>query len=261
MKTIENSFKAGLRGWRRQIGLWLGLANAYSAEICAGAGFDWLLIDGEHAPNDLVSILAQLQAVAPYASHPVVRPPSDDPVFIKRLLDIGVLTFLVPMIETAEQAERLVRATRYPPEGARGVGSALARAAQWGRTDGYLRRANVDIAVIAQIESVAALQNLEAIAAVDGIDAVFIGTSDLAADMGFPGEVDRAEVKAEVAAALKRAHRANKPCGFLASGQGAERYLAMGCDFVAVGMDVGLLSKAVHDLAAKFMPLVDEPGS
>src|SRR5580658_4883904 len=188
MELKKNTFKAALEsGDREQIGLWLGLADPICAEICAGAGFDWLLIDGEHAPNDVRSVLAQLQAVAPYRARPVVRPVSGDVNLIKQLLDIGAQTLLIPMVESAGQARQLVSAMRYPPEGIRGVGAALARAARWDRIPDFVHKANAEMCLLVQVESRKGLDSLEAIAAVEGVDGVFIGPADLAASMGYPG--------------------------------------------------------------------------
>lgn len=174
MQMKTNTFKAALKsGERAQIGLWLGLADPICAEICAGAGFDWVLIDGEHAPNDVRSILAQLQAVAPHPVHPIVRPVSGDVQLIKQLLDIGAQTLLVPMVETAEQAKLLVSAMRYPPAGIRGVGAALARASQWNRVTDYLHLANDQMCLLVQVETRLGLDNLDAIARVEGVDGVF----------------------------------------------------------------------------------------
>jgi 4-hydroxy-2-oxoheptanedioate aldolase len=170
--------------------LWLGLTDPICAEICAGAGFDWLLIDGEHAPNDVRSILAQLQAVAPYPAHPIVRPVSGDVQLIKQLLDIGAQTLLVPMVESAEQAKLLVAAMRYPPAGIRGVGAALARASQWNRVTNYLHEANDQMCLLVQVETRPGLENLDAIAAVEGVDGVFIGPADLSAALGHLGNRD-----------------------------------------------------------------------
>lgn len=182
-----NRFKQRLQRGETQIGLWLGLADAYCAELAANAGFDWLLIDGEHAPNDLRGMLGQLQAVAPYDSQPVIRPVIGDTALIKQVLDIGVQTLLVPMVETADQARQLVRAMRYPPGGVRGVGSALARASRWNRIPGYLEEADAQMCLLVQIENREGLDNLDAIAAVDGVDGVFIGPADLSAAMGHRG--------------------------------------------------------------------------
>src|ERR1700722_17720024 len=178
MEMKKNTFKAALKsGDRAQIGLWLGLVDPVCAEVCAGAGFDWLVIDGEHAPNDVRSILGQLQAVAPYPAHPIVRPVSGDVQLIKQLLDIGAQTLLVPMVESAEQAKLLVTAMRYPPAGIRGVGAALARASQWNRVTNYLHQANDQMCLLVQVETRLGLDNLDAMASVDGVAGVFIGPS------------------------------------------------------------------------------------
>lgn len=249
----HNPFLAALRERRQQIGFWLGLADPYSAEISANAGFDWLLIDAEHAPNDLRRILAQLQALAAYPVQPVVRPPVGDAVLIKQLLDIGVQNLLVPMVETAEQAAALVRATRYPPAGIRGVGSALARASRWNSVPDYLARADRGICLLTQIESLRGLEQLEAIAAVDGVDGVFIGPADLAATMGHLGNPGHPEVQAAVTDALRRIHAAGKPSGILTADEGLVRqYLAMGSSFVAVGTDTVLLASATRQLRARY---------
>src|SRR5579863_6609058 len=194
MDIKNNLFKAALKGGARaQIGLWLGLTDPICAEICAGAGFDWLLIDGEHAPNDVRSVLSQLQAVAPYPAHPIVRPVAGDVQLIKQLLDIGAQTLLVPMVESAEQAKLLVAAMRYPPAGIRGGGAALARASQWNRVTHSAHEANDQMCLLVQGETRLGLDNLDAIASVEGVDGVFIGPSDLSAalrQLGQPGHVD-----------------------------------------------------------------------
>ena len=205
MEMPKNSFKRALKAGQPQIGLWLGLSSAYSAELVAGAGFDWLLIDGEHAPNTIPTILSQLQAIAPYPSQPVVRPPWNDPVIIKQLLDIGAQTLLIPMIQNAQQAEQAVKATRYPPVGIRGVGSALARASRWNRVADYIHQANDEMCVIVQVETREALINLPQILQVDGVDGVFIGPADLSADMGFAGNPNHPEVRTAIEQ-IGRAH-------------------------------------------------------
>lgn len=188
MSLPQNTFKRALAEGKPQFGLWAALADAYVTELLATAGFDWLLIDNEHAPNDVRSTLAQLQAVAAYASHPVVRPVRSDSALIKQLLDIGAQTLLLPMIDTAEQAADAVAATRYPPQGIRGVGSALARASRWNRIPDYLNTAADELCVLVQVETVQGLDNLSAIAAVDGVDGVFFGPADLSASMGLLGK-------------------------------------------------------------------------
>lgn len=253
MQLPANPFKAALRDGRRQIGLWLGLASPYSAELLAGAGFDWLLIDGEHAPNELRDVLLQLQAVAPYPCHPVVRAASNDPVRIKQLLDIGAQTLMLPMVQNADEAARAVAATRYPPRGVRGVGSALARASRWNRVPDYLTRADDEICVLAQVETRQALAALEGIAATDGVDGVFIGPADLAADMGHPGRPDHPEVRAAMDDAIRRIRAQGKAAGILMADEAeARRLLALGAGFIAVGVDTTLLARRAEALAAAF---------
>lgn len=248
-----NSFKRALAAGDSQIGLFLGLADAYSAEVVAGAGFDWLLIDGEHGPNDLRSIIAQLQVLAGYPVRPVVRTVDHDPAKIKQLLDGGAQTLMVPMVESAAQAAALVRAMRYPPLGIRGVGTALARAARWNGVDGYFALADQEMCLIVQIESVAGLAGLNEILAVDGVDAVFIGPSDLAASMGYLGVPSHPEVKAAVNDAIARISAAGKAAGvFSADPAAAEAYRQLGASFLLVGVDALLLRNAAVALADKF---------
>jgi len=254
MQTKTNTFKPALKsGERAQIGLWLGLTDPICAEICAGAGFDWLLIDGEHAPNDVRSILAQLQAVAPYPSHPIVRPVSGDVQLIKQLLDIGAQTLLVPMVESAEQAKLLVAAMRYPPSGIRGVGAALARASQWNRITNYVHDANDEMCLLVQVETRAGLENLDAIAAVEGVDGVFIGPADLSAALGHLGKPGHPDVQQVIEDAIRRIRTSGRAAGILTTDEEqARRYLSLGCTFVAVGLDTNLLMRASGELARKF---------
>jgi 4-hydroxy-2-oxoheptanedioate aldolase len=254
MQIKTNTFKAVLKsGERAQIGLWLGLVDPICAEICAGAGFDWLLIDGEHAPNDVRSILAQLQAVAPYPAHPIVRPVSGDVQLIKQLLDIGAQTLLVPMVESAEQAKLLVASMRYPPAGIRGVGAALARVSQWNRVANYLHEANDQMCLLVQVETRLGLENLDAIAAVEGVDGVFIGPSDLSAALGHLGKPGHADVQQAIEDAIRRIRASGRAAGILTTDEAqARRYLSLGCTFVAVGLDGNLLMKATEELARKF---------
>ncbi|HEX7006833.1 MAG TPA: 4-hydroxy-2-oxoheptanedioate aldolase [Alphaproteobacteria bacterium] len=248
-----NGFKRALGGGRPQFGLWLSLADPYCAELCAGAGFDWLLIDAEHSPNDLRSILAQLQAVAPYPVHPIVRPPFGDTVTIKRLLDIGVQTLLIPMVETAEQAAALVAAMRYPPNGVRGVGSLSARASRFNRVPNYLQKAEAELCLIVQVESKRALDNIEEIAATPGVDAVFVGPSDLSAALGHLGNPNHPEVHAAIEDAVKRIRAAGRAAGIMTPDETmARRALAYGCNFVAVGADAAILARGTEALAKKF---------
>lgn len=253
MDLPVNSFKQALLQGRTQIGLWCALANGYGAEIAAGAGFDWLLIDGEHGPNDVRSILDQLQAVAPYPTHPVVRPVNGDADTLKPLLDAGVQTLLVPMVESAEQARAIVEATRYPPHGRRGVGAGLARASRWGRVADYVHRCHEQLCVLLQVESRAGLDNLDEIAAVDGVDGVFIGAADLGADMGYLGQPGHPEVNAALLDAFKRIQAAGKPAGALTVNEDlAREHLAAGCRFLAVGADAALLARATDALSRRF---------
>jgi 4-hydroxy-2-oxoheptanedioate aldolase len=254
MEMKTNTFKAALKnGGRPQIGLWLGLANPVCAEICAGAGFDWLMIDAEHAPNDIRSILAQLQAIAAYNVHPVVRPVAGDVQLIKRLLDLGVQTLLIPMVETAEQARHLVAAMRYPPVGIRGVGTTLARASQWNRIPNYLHEANDQMCLLVQVETPQGLHNLDAIAAVEGVDGVFIGPSDLSAALGHLGDIGHPDVQMAIDNAIRRICVGCDTAGTLTNDETkARHYLSLGCKFLAVGLDGNLLMKATQDLAGKF---------
>jgi 4-hydroxy-2-oxoheptanedioate aldolase len=251
---MKNKFKAALLETDAPlIGCWLGLADPYAAELCATAAYDWLLIDGEHAPNDLRTILAQLQAIAPYPPSALVRPPIGDVALIKQLLDIGVQTLLIPMVETAAQAAQMVAATRYPTAGIRGVGSSLARASRWNSIPNYLQEANSEMCILVQVESAHALRNIEAIAAVEGVDGIFIGPSDLAASMGHLGNHNHPDVQTDIDDAIERIKKTGKPPGILALDEtAAKRYIAMGCRFVAVGVDALLLARAVRDLAQKF---------
>lgn len=248
-----NPFKAALARGEPQVGLWLSLAQSYSAEVCASTGFQWVLIDGEHAPNDVRSTLAQLQAVAAYPTQPVVRAVSGDPALIKQLLDIGAQTLLVPMVDTPEQARALVAATRYPPEGIRGVGAAVARVSRWGARRDYLDLANDETCLLVQAETATALRNLKDIVAVDGVHGVFIGPADLAASMGHRGNPGHPEVQAAIENAIATIVAGGKAAGTLTSDRAlARRYLELGATFVAVGIDVTLLAQSARKLAADF---------
>ena len=248
-----NQFKRALAAGESQIGLFLGLANSYTAEIVAGTGFDWLLIDGEHGPNDLRSIIEQLQALAPYPVKPVVRTVDHDVARIKHLLDGGVQTLMVPMVETAADAEKLVRAMRYPPNGIRGVGTAMARAARWNGVEGYFGKADEEMCLIVQIESTAGLAGLDEVLKVEGVDAVFIGPSDLAASMGYLGNPGHPDVKAAVNAAIGKISAAGKAAGvFSADPAAAEAYREIGASFLLVGVDALLLRNSAVALADKF---------
>ncbi|OFI37055.1 2-dehydro-3-deoxyglucarate aldolase [Arthrobacter sp. SW1] len=239
--------------------MWVCSGSPLIAEICAGSGMDWLLIDAEHSPNGLESILAQLQAVHGYPVQAVVRPPFNDTVLLKQYLDLGVQNLLIPMVNSAEEARAAVAAVRYPPHGVRGVGSALARASRWNRIPDYLGRASETISVTVQIESEAAVAAVEQILAVDGVDAVFIGPSDLAASMGLLGEQEHPKVRAAVEHCLAAAQAAGKPAGVNAFNEATARaYLEAGASFVLVGADVAMLARGSETLAAKFVPQPDQ---
>ncbi|MFF1574717.1 HpcH/HpaI aldolase/citrate lyase family protein [Leifsonia sp. NPDC058292] len=254
-RRAEPTFADALRDAQRPlIGMWVCSGSALVAEICAGSGVDALLIDGEHGPNGLESILAQLQAVAAYPVTPLVRAPIGDTAVLKQLLDLGAQNILVPMVSDAEHARAMVAAVRYPPAGVRGVGSALARSARWNRVEDYLARADELVSLTVQIESADAVAAVDDILAVDGVDAVFVGPADLAASMGLLGQQNHPDVVAAVERTLAAASRAGKPAGVNAFDPAmAQHYLDAGADFVFVGADVALLARASEGLADTFI--------
>lgn len=255
-----NTFKQALQNKQAQIGLWMSLADSYATEITAGAGFDWLLIDGEHAPNDLRSVLQQLQTMAAYpCTHPIARLPMGHghvgEMLVKQYLDLGVSTLLIPMVDTASQARALVRAARYPQDdGGGGIrGMAGARASRFGRYPNYAREANAQVCLLVQAESQTALDNLAAIAAVEGVDGVFIGPADLSASMGYVGQLTHPNVVAAIEDAIARINRTGKAAGILTTDETlAKHYLALGALFVAVGLDTNLLARHTSALLARF---------
>ena len=250
---MSNTFKAALARREPQIGLWLSLGQPYTAELCATAGFDWVLVDGEHGPNDIRTVLGQLQAVAAYPTHPVVRVVEGQTALIKQTLDLGAQTLLVPMVDTAEQARALVSACRYPPQGVRGIGAAVARVSRWAARPGYLDEANDEVCLLVQAETVTALANLEAICAVEGVDGVFIGPADLSASMGHRGNAGHPDVLAAIERAITTIVASGKAAGILQTDATlAKRYLELGATFVAVGIDVSLLAGAARRLAKDF---------
>ena len=252
MDLPVNAFKRALRAGNAQIGLWSSLSSNYTVEVIAGAGFDWILLDCEHSPNELENLLTQLQAAAPYAAHPVVRVPWNDMVTIKRVLDIGAQSLLVPYVCTAAEAKSAVSHTRYPPAGVRGV-AGTTRASRFGRVKDYARRAQEEICLLVQVETQPALENIEAICAIDGIDGVFIGPADLHASMGYTGEIANPKVKPLIDDALRRIRKAGKAPGILTPNEAdARHWLECGALFVAVGADVGILARGAEALAAKF---------
>lgn len=253
MPAPVNPFKKALREDTGLLtGLWVALANPHSAEICAGAGFDWILIDAEHGPNDIPLIAAQLAAVTRHAAHPVVRLPVGEPWMIKQALDIGAQTLMIPMVETAEQATMLAKALRYPPFGIRGMGASLGRASDFGRVSDYADTANDEVCLIAQIESRLGVENAEAILATEGVDAVLIGPADLSADMGYRGKATVPEVMETVEALIGKIKAAGKPAGIMT---GDPEMIALarraGVRFMANGTDTGLLARAAATMAAE----------
>jgi 4-hydroxy-2-oxoheptanedioate aldolase len=253
MKLPANAFKAALARREAQIGLWVGLADPYAAELLATAGFDWLLIDGEHAPNDVRSLVGQLQAVAPYPVSAVVRPIEASTPVIKQVLDIGALTVLLPMVHTAAQAAEIVAATRYAPRGVRGLGSALTRASRWNGVEGYVQHADDEICVLVQIESTEGLANVAGIAATEGVDGVFFGPADLSASMGHRGQPGHPDVQRAIAEGIATVRAAGKAPGILtADPKLARQYLDAGALFVAIGVDTSLLVRAATDLLREF---------
>lgn len=252
---LEPSFRERLAAADHSlVGMWVCSGSPLLAEVAAGSGLDWLLIDMEHSANTLESVLLQLQAVAAYPVTPLVRAPFNDAVAIKQILDLGAQNLIVPMVSSAAEAEAAVAATRYPPLGVRGVGSALARSARWNRVDRYLQESAQHTSLTVQIETSAGVEAAADIAAVDGVDAVFVGPSDLSASMGHLGQQTHPEVVAAVETVFAAVKAAGKPVGVNAfDPAAADAYLAAGADFVAVGADVALLARASEGLAARFL--------
>jgi len=247
-----NRFKQALKDGQQQIGLWNSIPGPLVAEALAGCGFDWVVIDTEHAPTDVPDVLGMLQAMAPYPVSAVVRPADNDPVLIKRLLDFGAQTLILPYIQSAEEAQAAVAAVRYAPRGMRGV-AGLTRASRFGAVPDYTRRADAEICLILQVETALALSRIEEIAATDGVDGLFIGPADLAASMGHPGALDHPAVKAAIEDAIRRITATGKPAGILTSDAAfARACMGWGTRFTAVGMDIGLMLHAARGLAASY---------
>ena len=253
MQLPINHFRNALRSGQSLIGCWLGFADANVAEALAGCGFDWLLLDGEHAPNDPRTVLDQLRALAPYPVQAVVRPVQAEVALVKQYLDVGAQTLLIPMIDTAEQAALMVKAMRYAPEGIRGMGAALARASRWNQVADYVNRANDEMCLLVQAETALALQNLQHIAEVEGVDGVFFGPADLSASMGYRGQPNHPVVQKAILDGIATVRAAGKAAGILmADRKLAQMYLDAGAQFVAVGVDTTLLVRAATELAAHF---------
>jgi 4-hydroxy-2-oxoheptanedioate aldolase len=249
---LKNRFKEGILSGKQQIGLWCMLPGGYVTEALSGCGFDWLLLDTEHSPSDVLTVLPQLQAAAAYEVSAVVRPASNDPVLIKRFLDIGAQTLLIPYVQSGEEAQNAVAAMRYPPKGIRGV-AGMTRASNFGRVQGYARKAEAELCLLVQAETREALGRLEEIASVDGVDGVFIGPADLAASLGYPGQPSHPDVVAAINDAIKRLKKMGKPAGILTYDRAfARECMDWGTLFTAVGADLSLLINASQDLAQDF---------
>lgn len=254
MQMPKNAFKKALAEGRPQIGLWSMLCSNIAAEIVATAGFDWVVLDTEHSPNELPMVLQQLQAMQIDANtaSPVVRPSWNDPVLIKRFLDIGAPNLILPFVQDEVEAKAAVEATRYPPKGIRGVSMAQ-RANRYGLVADYHKRVEEELGVIVQVETLAAVNRIPEIAKQDGIDGIFIGPADLSADVGHLGNASHPEAQAAIMKALELCKAAGKPAGILAPNEDdAKRYFDAGFTFVAVGVDQGLLTKATRDIVKRF---------
>ena len=251
MELPINKFKHALKAGKPQIGIWSSLSSHIVAEVLAGAGFDWVLLDTEHSPNELPMVQSQLHAMTEGAATPIVRVPWNDMVMIKRFLDIGAQSLLVPYVQTPEEAKNAVSYTRYPPAGVRGVAGST-RATRYGRIKDYFKRVQDELCLLVQVETRKAMANIEAIAAVDGVDGVFIGPNDLSADMGYLGNWQHPEVWKVMEDAAKKIRKAGKAPGILVGEADGKRCVDMGYLFVAVGADVGLLARGAEALAAKF---------
>ncbi|KKB61267.1 alpha-dehydro-beta-deoxy-D-glucarate aldolase [Robbsia andropogonis] len=253
MDLLLNNFKQALAAHVPQYGTWNSFASNYATEIIAQCGYDWMLIDGEHAPNSIQTVLSQLQAVAPYSTHPIVRTVNHDPALIKQLLDIGVKTLMVPMVETAEQAYALVRAMRYPPHGFRGIGGGLTRATRWDGIPDYLARADDSLCLIVQIESRGGLEHVEAIALTEGVHGLFVGPADLSAALGHPGNANHADVQIAIKRIIDMARRAGKGAGILAPVyDDAIRYQEWGASFIAVAIDIPQLRQGLTQTLSRY---------
>lgn len=253
MPAPHNAFKQAMHDGKTTFGCWLSFADVGAAEIMGTAGFDWLVIDGEHSPNDIRSIRDQLIALESSASDVIVRVPIGETWLIKQVLDAGAQTVLVPMVDSAEQARELVRAVTYPPDGTRGVGAAAARATRFGGITDYVGTADAQISLLVQVESRAGIDALDDILAVDGIDGVFIGPADLSTDMGFSGNSKAPDVHATIMDALRRIDKAGKAAGIMALTDLTDDYLEAGARFLAVEIDVRILVQNARAVARRWI--------
>ncbi|MEP2642510.1 HpcH/HpaI aldolase/citrate lyase family protein [Roseobacter sp.] len=253
MPAPLNSFKKALADGETLLGCWMSFAESITAEALSGVGFDWLLIDGEHSPNDIRSIRDQLVTLKGSDSHAVVRVPVGETWIIKQALDAGAQTILVPIVETADQARDLVRACHYPPEGTRGVGYAVGRVSNFGQMENYGPTANAQICLLVQVETKTGLDNLDEILAVEGVDGVFIGPADLSASLGYLGQAMHPDMQATIMAALRKISASGKAAGILTSDDGMiQASLDAGARFVAVAMDIGLLVNSAKAVCTKW---------
>ncbi|MCS5873141.1 2-keto-3-deoxy-L-rhamnonate aldolase [Klebsiella pneumoniae subsp. pneumoniae] len=257
---LSNPFKRGLLRGETQIGLWLSSTSSYMAEIAATSGYDWLLIDGEHAPNTIQDLYHQLQAIAPYASQPVIRPVEGNRSLIKQVLDIGARTLLVPMVDTAEQAREVVSATRYPPSGAAALAPAWRERRAGEGVENYMAEANDELCLLIQVESRTALENLDAILEVDGIDGVFIGPADLSASLGYPDDAGHPDVQRVIEQSIRRIRAAGES-GRISGGRPGDggKMSCLGANFVAVGVDTMLYTRALDRRLAMFKSASAQP--
>jgi len=247
-----NHFKHAIAAGRQQIGLWCTMPSGFTAEALANCGFDWLLFDTEHSPGDPLTVMEQLQAAAPYSVATAVRPANNDPVLIKRILDAGALTLLIPYVQNRKEAEAAVAAMRYPPRGIRGV-AGITRATRYGMVKDYAQHAEKELCLLVQVETKAALDEIEAIAAVEGVDGIFIGPSDLAASMGFPGNSGHPDVVAAIEGAIRRIRKTGKPAGILSLDPAFVRHcMNLGTVFTAVDVDAAILIRNAARIASEF---------
>lgn len=255
MQLPRNHFKHAIAEGRQQIGLWVTLPSGFTAEALATCGYDWLLLDTEHSVGDPMTVFEQLQAVAPHNVSAVVRPVDSDVALIKRLLDAGAQTLLIPYVQTADEARALVEAMRYAPRGVRGF-AGITRATLYGTVENYATRVEEELCLLVQVETRAALDEIEAIADVDGVDGIFIGPADLAATMGHPGDTGHPDVVAAIEDAIIRIRQAGKPAGILSLDPAfVERCIGLGTTFTAVDVDANILLKGARDIARKYKPL------
>lgn len=255
MSSITNNFKAAINSGKTQYGIWNGIPHSYAAEILAGAGFDWVVVDAEHAPFTMDQIVIQLQGMSRYPVTPIVRMRNADPYYMKPLLDAGVQTFIIPMVESGDTADLMAKAMRYPPTGTRGVGTALARGAQWNRVNNYFKNADAEMCLIAQVESVKGVEAINDIIAVENVDVVFMGPADLAASMGHLGNPGHPEVKEQVQKCIKKIVNSGKTAGVLTSSKELiADYASQGARMIGVGLDTIILAKATKALAEHYKP-------